>query len=86
MASAPSAPSWESLPPAIREQLQISKEQFEAIHEAMREREKKAPPVGSEAPDFELKRLDADGVLTDRTLRLSGLRGRPVALVFGSYT
>jgi hypothetical protein len=38
--------------------------------------------VGDEAPDFELARTDADGVL-----RLSRLvQEHPVALVFGSYT
>jgi hypothetical protein len=41
------------------------------------------------APDFELPEFDCrTGVLepTGRAVRLSGLRGRPVALVFGSYT
>ena len=44
---------------------------------------------GEQAPDFELPAFDSrPGVLapTGRTVRLSGLRGRPVALVFGSYT
>lgn len=45
--------------------------------------------VGEPAPDFELPEFDSrTGVLepTGRTVRLSSLRGRPVALVFGSYT
>ena len=44
-------------------------------------RRRVAPAVGSIAPDFELRRLRSD-----ETLRLSSLRERPVALVFGSYT
>ena len=45
--------------------------------------------VGEAAPDFELPSFDCrTGVLepTGDTVRLSALRGRPVALVFGSYT
>ena len=41
-----------------------------------------APEVGSEAPDFDLAVLDADG----RRVRLRDLRGKPVGLIFGSYT
>jgi hypothetical protein len=79
-------PDWDSIPAAIREQMNISREEFENLHRAMAEREKRAPAVGSPAPEFELKRLDGEGALTQETLRLSSLRGRPVALVFGSYT
>ena len=52
----------------------------------MSEREKRTPAVGTSSPDFELRRLSSEGTLSDETLRLSGLRGRPVALIFGSYT
>ncbi len=37
--------------------------------------------IGDEAPDFELDYHDHSG-----KMRLSELRGRPVVLVFGSYT
>ena len=37
--------------------------------------------VGDEAPDFELEYHDHSG-----KMRLSDFRGRPVVLVFGSYT
>ena len=76
----------ENIPPEIWKQMNITKERFVEVMAEMEEREKHAPSVGSLAPDFELKRLDEKGVLTEQTLRLAGLRGRPVALVFGSYT
>ena len=45
--------------------------------------------VGEQAVDFALPEYDSrTGVLepTGRVVRLSGLRGRRVALIFGSYT
>lgn len=50
------------------------------------DRDKLSPQVGEIAPDFELKLLDAAGKLTDERLSLSGLRGKPVGLIFGSFT
>ncbi len=57
-------------------------ERFAQLREAMARREERAPKVGDEAPEFELPVLDGKGA----TVRLSELRGRPVALIFGSYT
>ena len=57
-------------------------ERFARLREAMARREERAPNVGGEAPDFELPLLHGDGA----RVRLSELRGRPVALIFGSYT
>ena len=79
-------PPWDDIPDDMRARMNISREQYEEIHRRMAEREKRAPTVGDLAPDFDLKRLDEKGVLTEERLRLSALRGRPVALVFGSYT
>lgn len=76
----------DEIPPALWKQMNITKERFAEIMVQQDERERNAPPVGSTAPDFEVKRLDEKGVLTESTLRLSDLRGRPVGLVFGSYT
>lgn len=45
-----------------------------------------SPQIGEEAPDFELERLDRTGKRNGAHLRLSSLRGRPVGLIFGSYT
>ncbi len=76
----------DKIPEAVWKQMNITKEDFLKIMAEQERREKLAPAVGSEAPDFELKRLDEKGVLTESTLRLTDLRGRPVGLVFGSYT
>lgn len=50
------------------------------------EADRNSPQVGEEAPDFELERLDRSGRRSSETLRLSSLRGKPVGLIFGSYT
>ncbi len=50
------------------------------------ERDKNSPRIGDEAPEFELERLSPAGMRTGETLRLSSLRGRPVGLIFGSFT
>ena len=50
------------------------------------EEDKKSPQVGEEAPDFELELLDETGKRTSELVSLSRLRGKPVALIFGSYT
>ncbi len=57
-------------------------ERFAQLREAMARREERAPKVGDEPPDFELPVLDGKGA----KMRLSELRGKPVALIFGSYT
>lgn len=44
-------------------------------------REARAPKIGEPAPDFNISLLD-----DDCRVRLSDLRGRPVGLIFGSYT
>ena len=47
-----------------------------------KQKDESGPAVGEEAPDFELRTLEGDGVV-----KLSDFRGKkPVVLVFGSYT
>ena len=82
------------MPEAKRaETLERARKRFESMDdnaraqmlEAQREsqdREKRVPQAGSIAPDFDLPVLDGDG----QRVRLSALRGRPVGLIFGSYT
>lgn len=67
-------------------QLNMSRAEFEDHLDRMNEREQKAPALGHEAPDFSLRRISREGGLTEERVRLSNLRGRPTALVFGSYT
>ena len=50
------------------------------------ERDKHSPKVGEVAPDFELELLSPAGQRTDDRLSLSSLRGKPVGLIFGSFT
>ncbi len=49
-------------------------------------REAHSPRAGAEAPDWELELVSAQGERSGEMRRLSDHRGRPVALIFGSYT
>ena len=64
----------------------ITKEEFDEYSAAKRAWDEGTPAVGAEAPDFEVERLDAGGRRTGEMFRLSSTRGRPVALLMGSYT
>jgi hypothetical protein len=64
----------------------MTEEAFDAMLAENRARQSRVPPVGRPAPDFEIERLTAARAPTGEFTRLADLRGRPVALVFGSYT
>jgi hypothetical protein len=64
----------------------ISKEEYKRRVAEQRERERRVTPAGRPAPDFELESLSPAGDRTGTMMRLSRLKGRPVALAFGSYT
>ena len=64
----------------------ITAEQFDAMAEDRRTRQARVPEIGKPAPDFEIDVLDRQRRRTGESVRLSALRGRPVALLFGSYT
>lgn len=64
----------------------ISEAEFEAHMAEETAREAIVPQVGSEAPDFVADVLDRHRKRTGEEVRLSELRGKPVGLVFGSYT
>jgi hypothetical protein len=66
--------------------LNTSREAYRKLVAEMQEREIRVPPVGGVAPDFAAELLSPTGQPTGRRIRLSEQRGRPVALVFGSYT
>ncbi len=74
------------IPEPMFEKMGITREAFRQIHEDMRARDARTPAVGSPAPEFEVERLSPEGKRTGRTFALSSTRGRPVALVLGSYT
>ncbi len=64
----------------------MTEDAFDAMMAANKARQSRVPQVGTPAPDFEIERLDRDRKRTGEMVRLSALKGRPVALVFGSYT
>jgi hypothetical protein len=64
----------------------ITEEQFDALQAEQRARQARVPPPGTIAPDFELEVVTRDRKPTGEKVRLSALQGRPVGLVFGSYT
>ena len=53
---------------------------------ANKARQVKVPEQGSEAPDFNLDVLDREKGRTGEKISLSSFRGKPVGLIFGSYT
>ena len=64
----------------------ITEEQFEAHMAEEKAREDTVPKVGSEAPDFVAEVLGPTRERTGEQVRLSELRGKPVAIAFGSFT
>ena len=64
----------------------ISEDEFEAHMTGEKAREAIVPKIGSEAPDFVADVLDRDRRRTGAQVRLSALRGKPVGIVFGSFT
>ncbi len=76
----------DEIPDEMFEKMGITRENFAEIRKMMAAREANTPAVGDLAPDFEIERLSREGQRTGATFRLSENRGRPVALVFGSYT
>jgi hypothetical protein len=64
----------------------MTEEEFDAMIAAEKSRESKVPQAGDTAPDFSAERLGENRSRTGKFVTLSNLRGRPVALAFGSYT
>ena len=64
----------------------LTEEGFDAMMAEQAAREADVPKVGSEAPDFEIEVLDRERKRTGEHVRLSAQRGKPVALLFGSFT
>ena len=64
----------------------ITEAEFDALWAHQQARQADVPRPGSKAPDFELDILDRERLRTGETVRLSSQQGKPVALLFGSYT
>jgi predicted ATPase len=64
----------------------MTEQEFDAMMAGQKERQVRVPKVGTEAPDFRIERLTRDKKRTGDYVRLSALRGKPVALLFGSFT
>lgn len=76
----------DELPPDRWASLMLTRPEYEDMVQERAERDKRAPKVGEAAPDFEIERLSATGRRTGEMFRLSQALGRPIGLVFGSYT
>jgi hypothetical protein len=66
--------------------LMLSPHAYSAMVTERAERDQSAPTVGEMAPDFTAHCLSATGGMTGEQFRLSHSLGRPVGLIFGSYT
>ena len=64
----------------------ITEEEFDAHQAKQKARQVKVPQPGAPAPDFELDALTRERKRSGERVRLSALRGKPVGLIFGSYT
>ena len=64
----------------------MTEQEFDDMRAWQKGRQLQVPEAGSEAPDFEIDVLDRKRRRSGETIQLSSLRGKPVALVFGSYT
>ena len=63
-----------------------TRDSMRAGYERRLEADKNAPQPGDVAPDFTLELLSTAGTRTGESLSLSSLRGKPVGLIFGSFT
>jgi hypothetical protein len=79
-------PPPDALTEADLERMMLTRDAYTEMRDARIERERHAPKVGAWAPDFRVERLAADGTRSGEYIQLSETRGRPVALIFGSYT
>ena len=64
----------------------ISKEEWVKYVQDRIRRDQGTPREGTLAPNFTVERLDSKGQRTGEMFTLSSLFGKPIALLFGSYT
>lgn len=81
-----SYPAPEDVSDEALRRMNISRESYARMRAERVERERNAPAIGALAPDFAVERLSPTGNRTGEMFQLSSTRGKPVALIFGSYT
>lgn len=81
-----SYPPPEQLSDADLERMMLTRHRYKEMRDERIERERHAPRVGEMAPDFTIQRLSSNNNNDSASFTLSKTRGRPVALIFGSYT
>ncbi len=74
------------LSPERRARMGLSVSEYLEVRAKKLAREARAPSVGDVAPDYKVERLSPDRSRTGEMFRLSATRGKPVGLIFGSYT
>lgn len=77
---------WRDIPAERWAKMMMTPEQYTEMRASRLAREENAPDLGDYAPDFTAERLTPSGKPMGEMLALSSMRGKPVALVFGSYT
>ena len=82
----PTLDQIDETPEEMFEQYGITKEDYRIRQTKRLARANDAPKTGDPAPDFKLEKLTPSGGRTGEYCLLGDLRGKPVALVFGSYT
>ncbi len=76
----------DAIPSERWSQMMLTRQEYESMVQERAERDQQAPKVGEPAPDFVAARLSPSGTRTGNEFQLSTALGRPIALVFGSYT
>jgi hypothetical protein len=64
----------------------MTADEFDALQATYKARAAGMPMPGETAPDFTVDVMDASQKCTGEAQTLSGFRGKPVGLIFGSYT
>ena len=64
----------------------MTEPEFDTMMVENKARQVNVPEQGSKAPDFNLDVLDRESGRTGEKISLLSLRGKPVGLIFGSYT
>lgn len=84
--SPPKPEDVDSAPDELFERIGMDRETYRQRQKQRLDRAAQSPGPGDAAPDFRLEKLTEEGDRTGEYVTLSELRGRPVALAFGSYT